>query len=517
MVNGRWVRRFAAIVGVIGTSLALTSPPGSAAPVASEAPTALRVTARSTLAMVSWSSPRVASWLVEVADDLDFAGARRIEESQTLTALAGLTPATGYFVRVSSRDASGAVIGTSTAARFTTRPADYPSPAPTVALEPRSATALEANWTAVPLASGYQVALSTDPADATPTLVPAEGLTTTLAKLDQRTTYHVRVRGLDGSGAAVSDWSMPAKLATVDSLPMRVASYNIKCANCSQGKSWAERRTAVVATIKGQQPDVLGVQEASQGNMTGTKVAQFEDLIRRLGNPYALTNSYRYNCANSKSPNHCRYVDRGSGMENRIIYNTTTMELVKQGSEKLPTTSAANIDRYLAWAILRQKATGKEFLFANTHLEPSSSFQSLRVRQTSAILSHLKALRGGSLPTIVVGDFNTHKWIAGGNRPYDQMLANGYLDPLGNSYKSHWTAPGAFVEKRIRTNYSTSNRFERKAPRLPYLNGTYLDYIFVTRMRVSEWETVVKVDARGNFVGLIPSDHNMIRATVWLP
>ncbi|MGB2766586.1 MAG: hypothetical protein WBC14_05805, partial [Propionicimonas sp.] len=90
------MRRFAAIVGVIGTSLALTSPPGSAAPVASEAPTALRVTARSTLAMVSWSSPRVASWLVEVADDLDFAGARRIEESQTLTALAGLTPATGY-------------------------------------------------------------------------------------------------------------------------------------------------------------------------------------------------------------------------------------------------------------------------------------------------------------------------------------------------------------------------------------------------------------------------------------
>jgi hypothetical protein len=36
-------------------------------------------------------------------------------------------------------------------------------------------------------------------------------------------------------------------------------------------------------------------------------------------------------------------------------------------------------------------------------------------------------------------------------------------------------------------------------------------------MRVSEYEVVAKLDGSGRFVGTIPSDHNMIRATIYLP
>ena len=36
-------------------------------------------------------------------------------------------------------------------------------------------------------------------------------------------------------------------------------------------------------------------------------------------------------------------------------------------------------------------------------------------------------------------------------------------------------------------------------------------------MRVSAWETVVNVDADNKFIGVIPSDHNLLKATVWLP
>ena len=49
------------------------------------------------------------------------------------------------------------------------------------------------------------------------------------------------------------------------------------------------------------------------------------------------------------------------------------------------------------------------------------------------------------------------------------------------------------------------------------LNGTYLDYIFTTRMRVTEWETVADIRADGTFRTPPPSDHNLIRATVLLP
>ena len=36
-------------------------------------------------------------------------------------------------------------------------------------------------------------------------------------------------------------------------------------------------------------------------------------------------------------------------------------------------------------------------------------------------------------------------------------------------------------------------------------------------VQVPEWETVADLDKAGNLEGIIPSDHNMLRATVVLP
>ena len=67
-------------------------------------------------------------------------------------------------------------------------------------------------------------------------------------------------------------------------------------------------------------------------------------------------------------------------------------------------------------------------------------------------------------------------------------------------------------------NYDSFNAFKRHAnARNAWGNGTYLDYIFTSKMRVVEWRTVVNVDSSGNFIGTIPSDHNMVKATVQLP
>ena len=64
------------------------------------------------------------------------------------------------------------------------------------------------------------------------------------------------------------------------------------------------------------------------------------------------------------------------------------------------------------------------------------------------------------------------------------------------------------------TQYASHNAWKRVAPKKPWLNGLYIDYIWTSQgIRVPEWETVVNVDSNGNFVGVIPSDHNMLRAT----
>ncbi len=486
-------------------SFGLTQP-ATADPVIGPPPTRVAVSQRATVAVVTWAPvPGSRGYAVDYDTAPTFPAARRVTAFETVAMLNWLTPQTTYYLRVASWDPATSTAGDWGATLpFTTAERAYPLAAPALAVGSPGTTAIEAEWAAVGSEQQYEVAIGETPTTLGNTRRTAKHAIA-FDRLTKDTTYYLSIRALDGAGAPLSDWSDPLAVKTPQDVPLRAASFNIKCNNCrAKGEpSWAARKPAVVAAILGQKPDVLGVQEASQGRMRGRSVSQFVDLVNGLGAPYAATNRSR--------------IGRGAGVDSRIIYNTRTVQLLEQGVVALPTSRKANIRRHLVWATFRQKATGKVFLFANTHLDNGGRFRALRLRQTRTIISTLKRISDGKLPTIVVGDFNTHKWLAGGNKPYDAMVAAGYLDPLGNTFKSRHSAPGAFVEKRINTQYSSTNGFERRARKLPYINGTYLDYIFVTRMRVSEWQTVVKVDERGRWIGTIPSDHNLIRATVWLP
>jgi endonuclease/exonuclease/phosphatase family metal-dependent hydrolase len=292
---------------------------------------------------------------------------------------------------------------------------------------------------------------------------------------------------------------------------MRISSFNVGCYSCTNSTlpSWETRRDAVAERIKEQAPDVLGVQELAHTNISGTKTPQFVDLMDRLGAPYAITT-----CGSSHSTGCQSY---GSRNETHIIYNTKTVEVVKAGFVQLPNVSGAGVDRHMSWAVLKLKANGKTFLVGNAHYKVDAEYASLRAQQAQTALETLKAQGLGKMPTIMLGDFNSNKNAADGNKPYTIMTAAGLLDPLGNAPKS--TKPvNDFVEKRIRTNYNTYNNYSRTPPNnTKYVNGTHIDYILVTKMRVSEFEVVLKLDSSNKVTGTIPSDHNMVRATIWVP
>jgi endonuclease/exonuclease/phosphatase family metal-dependent hydrolase len=174
----------------------------------------------------------------------------------------------------------------------------------------------------------------------------------------------------------------------------------------------------------------------------------------------------------------------------------------------------------LAWGIFTQKSTNKKFFVGDTHLEPGggTDLQDLRKRQTQAITAEVKKRNPSNFPVLLTGDLNSHKWTAPTNAPYDVLTAAGYIDPLGNTYASDLPSGTATAEKTVGANYDSFNAFNRLAnARNSWGNGTYLDYIFTSKMRVVEWRTVVNVDSSGNFIGTIPSDHNMVKATVQLP
>jgi hypothetical protein len=116
-----------------------------------------------------------------------------------------------------------------------------------------------------------------------------------------------------------------------------------------------------------------------------------------------------------------------------------------------------------------------------------------------------------------VGDWNSSRFADPTNAPYDAYVKAGFVDPLGGAANST-KAVNPTVEKRIDTWLNSFNDFVRVAKgNHAWDNGSYIDYMLTTPMRVSEWRTVAELDADDNFVGVIPSDHNMIRMTVHLP
>ena len=455
----------------------------------------------------------------------------------------GLKPETTYFARVRVIGAAGeSLTGYSAAVAFTT-PVD-PYPTPTGFTGSATYRTVNLSWNAVPNAPGYRVAVASraDMSDAT--WHRYAGVTTAERRgFNPLTTYYFQVRVIDAAGEALSAYTpvlavktlaappAPAPLAN----PLTAASFNIMCANCvaedednPNALSWAERRGAVVATIKSKMPDILGVQEASQawlnepGQVGG--LSQFEDLLQRLnaaGAKYGITNAKRNNCVDSTRPTDCVYADQGASQGARIFYNPNTVEIIRTGSKALPLASVPENPRYFAWAVARQKSTGKTFFFGDTHLSTSKAdgFYELRKKQAETIVSVIKQENSGGLPVLMTGDLNSSKWLEPSNAPYDVFTGFGLVDPLGNDYQQEFPSMAATAETRVNTYLNSWNGLETvpRAAADRAANGTYIDYILTSKMRVSRWETVANLDSAGNYTGIFPSDHNMVVATVGLP
>jgi endonuclease/exonuclease/phosphatase family metal-dependent hydrolase len=383
---------------------------------------------------------------------------------------------------------------------FTTAEVNYTEAPPEISLEAPKPTIVEASWESS--AEGYKFQLRFGPGkEFTDDQVQLlEDKSITLEQLQVGTTYYAQVRLYDETNdLPVSDWSALAEVTTPDAAEVRVATYNIKCYKCERKKyPWESRRDEMVELILGQQPDVIGLQEAAH-TKTKEGVPQYADLVNRLGAPYATTN-----CGAKNAPV-CTSVRSSS----QVVYNTEKLKVLDHGFVRLVKSS-----HYLAWAIFEDIATGKQFFYGTLHLTLSGNLKNKQVDQAAKFIKD----KAGDLPVVIGGDFNSNRNAKGKNYPWQVMKKNGWLDPLGNTPKSKKPAASAFVENRINTNCNSFNGMDRKARCHPSSwNGTNVDYIFVSEMRVPEYEVVMKLDSKGRFIGTIPSDHNMLRADLWIP
>ncbi len=448
--------------------------------------------------------------------------------------LDALKPGTGYYVQVRVVDATlDSLNSYSSAVRVgTAKPGGFAYLAPTgLHIAELGSSSVRLIWNQRGAGLSYQVRAVADKASS-PIVQQFDAPGGRVTALKPKTAYRFAVGVVGASGVPDSADSRTLAASTEPSgkAMIRVASYNVRCHYCSDTplaneRPWSERRRAVAATILAQYPDVVGLQEASQTRLVGSdgkasKDSQFDDLVKLLGAPYAITNAYRYNCVNGYSKTRCKSKDRGASKGTKIIYNTSTVALLSKGTKRL--TSPAGKYRYAVYATFKDRTTGKSFFFLNTHLEfekdvaGSAYFSDLRAQQARDVVALIRD-RSRGLPVVISGDLNTSKKTVPANAPYDVITGAGYPDPLGNGYQSTEPTAGATVQHRIRTNYNSYNGFALNPPKSAEVNGTYVDYLFASpSIQVTEWETVLNLDAAGLMSGVIPSDHNMIRATVVL-
>jgi len=211
---------------------------------------------------------------------------------------------------------------------------------------------------------------------------------------------------------------------------LKILTQNLRQGDDPNGNSIEERAPRFLRLVDENQPDLIGTQE--------TSVAWMSFLRENLSDTYAI---YGY----SREGRRVR-----AGEWNAILYRKD--RFVFQAGDtfwlsETPEVQATMLDyvgnkRICTWVQLKDKETGKSFVFCNTHLQNgrTDQFGEIRTRQLQVLLD---VLRSGSdyldsSPCFLVGDFNA----APGEGVYDlasSVLRDAEFSALKDSSTIHYT------------------------------------------------------------------------------
>ncbi|MCD4768541.1 MAG: endonuclease/exonuclease/phosphatase family protein [Bacteroidales bacterium] len=173
-------------------------------------------------------------------------------------------------------------------------------------------------------------------------------------------------------------------------LRLEVISLNIRYDNPRDGNNaWPYRKNMVVSFLQEQQPDIFGLQEA-------------------LWYQYKFIDSLMISYS---SVGMGRDDGRMRGEMGPLFYNNTRFRLIESEIFWLSETPdvagskgwGAMLPRIVTWVKLRDKDSGEDFYFFNTHYSHMSD--SARLMSSSILLDQVKKITGDSF-FVITGDFN---------------------------------------------------------------------------------------------------------------
>ena len=258
-------------------------------------------------------------------------------------------------------------------------------------------------------------------------------------------------------------------------LDLNKASFNVMTYNIlgDMNKSGrpSDARIRMVKTILNNDVDVLGTQEdGNEHSKYFVENLKKYDIYRG----YAESGDYIY-----------WRKDKFDSLAEGYYFLSDTPEKISKYSD-------SNQYRTMTYVILKEKQTGKQFLFVNTHLDYRSS-EETRVKQIDVLAALIKKVNKDNLPLVVLGDFNT-TMDTGGRAVVNFLWKNPNINLTSKVAESKGDKGPTLIEGKFTLRH-------------PYV----FDYIFVTPDLVyTKYYTVVN----NIFNGKYPSDHLPVLAQI---
>jgi endonuclease/exonuclease/phosphatase family metal-dependent hydrolase len=265
-----------------------------------------------------------------------------------------------------------------------------------------------------------------------------------------------------------------SRAETATNMSLCVMTFNLRYASQTGPNAWPDRRPLVREVIQSVQPDVMGTQEGLHAQLldVGADFPEYDWV--GVGRNDGKTGSefmavfYRKARLEALSTNH--------------FWLSDTPEI--PGS----TTWGNSNRRMVTWLKFRDRATGGEFYFFNTHFD--HQIQLAREKSAELVRQRVAALET-KLPVLLVGDFNAN---AGRNKAFDILTQDKF-------FADSW------LQAKVRHNEGL-NSFNGFKP--PGRNDERIDWILTRgNVEVSRAE-IVSFERNGQF----PSDHFPVVA--WL-
>ena len=243
-------------------------------------------------------------------------------------------------------------------------------------------------------------------------------------------------------------------------MTLNIISFNIRCVGDPDGNSIPERAPRLQKIISIYGADIIGFQEF--------RPAWEPYITEYYSDQYDMFNKYRSSTTDIESSPILWRKDKFDCIKTGYFWLSDTPEVESKGWDE-----KYNCYRMCAYVILREKSTGMQFTFMNTHFGFGDKGQ-----VDSANLIHCYSQKISDLPTCIVGDFN--------------MVPD---SPGYAAMTKHFTDVNTATVNDMRTTYHGYHPEK--------ISNAHIDFCFINSAITPVTQKIIDEQVDGKF----PSDH----------